>query len=403
MRCIIIGNGIAGVSVARLLREKNQDIEIEMITRENVPYYSRINLIEFLAGNLPQENLFVFPDKWYADRNIKLHYGRTVVAIDPHARAVTLDNDEVLPFDQLVIASGSIPFRPPILHIDLPGIFTLRSLADAIAIRSYAAMGAKRAFVLGGGLLGIEAANSLKQLGLDVTVLEPAGRLLAKQLDNEGAAILALLLEERGLQLVLGTGVQAFCGTEKIEEVQLSDGRTLPADLVLVSTGVRPDLSCLAGSGIQTDKGVMVDDRMQSNYSGIYAVGDVAQWNEPIWGIVPAALHQAAVVAANIAGEVKEYSGITPANTLKVMGVDLAVYGEAQNQQNECEHVRRQDQQNKSYAKIVLKDQCVIGAIVIGNKKVQTILSKMVEARQRMSKEEAINFLDAQMGAKIPS
>ncbi len=403
MRCLIIGNGIAGVSVARLLREKNQDIEIEMITRENVPYYSRINLIEFLAGTIPQEKLFVFPGKWYADRNIRLHYGRTVVAIDPQARVVTLDNDEVLPFDQLVIASGSVPFRPPIPHIDLPGVFALRSLDDAIAIRSYAAMGAKRAFVLGGGLLGIEAANSLKQLGLDVTVVEPAGRLLAKQLDNEGAAILASILEERGLNLVLGIGVQAFCGTEKIEEVQLSDGRTLPADLVLLSTGVRPDLSCLTGSGIQTDKGIVVDNRMQSNYSGIYAVGDVAQWNEPIWGIVPAALQQAAVAAANIAGELKEYSGITPANTLKVMGVDLAVYGDAQSRHNDCEHVRWQDSRNKSYAKIVLKDQCVIGAIVIGNKKVQTILNKMVEARQRMSKEEAINFLDAQIGAKIPS
>ena len=142
--------------------------------------------------------------------------------------------------------------------------------------------------MLGGGLLGIESANSLKQLGLDVTILEPSGRLLSKQLDDEGAAVLASLLKERGVNLVLDAAVQEFCGKEKINGVQLNDGRMLAADLVLVSTGVRPDLSCLTASGIQTDRGILVDDRMRSNVPNIYAAGDVAQWNEPVWGIVPA-------------------------------------------------------------------------------------------------------------------
>jgi len=403
MRCLIIGNGVAGVNTARLLRDKDQEIEIEIITRENVPYYSRINLIEFLAGSIPQEKLFVFSPKWYEDRKIKLHYGSDVVSIDPQARKITLLNGEFMSFDYLVIAAGSMPFKPPVPNIALSGVFTLRSLHDAIAIRDHVAAGAKQAFVLGGGLLGIESAYSLKKLGLDVTILEPAGRLLSKQLDNEGAAVLASILEERGLKLVLGAAVQKFCGKERITGVQLTDGRRLSTDLVLVSTGVQPDLSCLAGSGVHTDRGILVDDRMQSNFSNIYAAGDVAQWNERVWGIVPVALNQASVVAANIAGELKKYSGTTPSNTLKVMGIDLAVYGEAQDQETDCVSVRFRDPQNKSYAKVVLRDHFVIGAIVIGNKKMQSTLNKMVEKRQQMSEEEVKGFFVTQMGRSDPA
>lgn len=403
MRCIIIGNGIAGVNTARLLREKNQEIEIEIITRENVPYYSRINLIEFLAGSLPQEKLFVFSPKWYEERKITLHYDSNVVAIDPQERKIKLLNGEFLSYDYLVIAAGSMPFKPSIPNSNLPGIFTLRSLNDAIAIRNYAATGVKNAFVLGGGLLGIEAAYSLKKIGLHVTILDPSERLLSKQLDTEGAAVLTSILQERGLELILGTGVQEFCGKEQVSGVQLNDQRTLPADLVLISAGVRPDLSCLAGSGILANRGILVDDRMQSNFPGIYAAGDVAQWAENVWGIVPVALNQAAVVAANIAGERKKYSGTLPSNILKVMGVDLAVYGEAQSSAVDCAHLRFRDLQRKTYAKIVLKDECVIGAIVIGNKKMQNILNKMVESRQRMSREEVQRFLAAQMASADPS
>jgi len=403
MRCVIVGNGVAGMNTARLLREKNQEIEIEIITRESVPYYSRINLIEFLAGSIPQEKLFVFSSKWYGDRNIKVYYGTDVVAIDPLDRKIKLSNGEFLSYDYLVIAAGSTPFKPPVPNSNLTGIFTLRTLNDAIAIRDHAAAGAKNAFVLGGGLLGIESAYSLKKMGLDVTILEPSERLLPKQLDNEGAAVLVSILQERGLKLILGAAVGEFCGEKRVTGVQLHDGRRLPADLVLISAGVRPDLSCLAGSGIHTDRGVLVDDQMRSNLPDIYAVGDVAQWNETVWGIVPVALNQAPVVAANIGGELKKYSGTIPSNTLKVMGVDLAVYGEAQNQEADCTNVRFRDLERKVYAKIVLQDHCVIGAIVIGNKKMQSMLNKMVESRQRMNEEEAQRFFVTQMGVADPS
>ncbi|MBP2640689.1 MAG: FAD-dependent pyridine nucleotide-disulfide oxidoreductase [Firmicutes bacterium] len=403
MRCIIVGNGVAGMNTARLLREKNQEIEIEIITHESVPYYSRINLIEFLAGSIPQEKLFVFSPKWYEDRNIKVYYGTDVVAIDPRDRKIKLSNDEFLSYDYLVIAAGSTPFKPPVPNSNLMGIFTLRTLNDAIAIRDHAATGAKNAFVLGGGLLGIESAYSLKKMGLDVTILEPSERLLPKQLDSEGAAVLVSILQERGLKLILGTAVAGFCGEERVTGVQLNDGKRLPAELVLISAGVRPNLSCLAGSGIRTDRGILVDDQMRSNLPDIYAVGDVAQWNENVWGIVPVALNQAAVAAANIAGELKKYSGTIPSNTLKVMGVDLAVYGEAQNQEADCTNVRFRDLEHQVYAKIVLRDHCVIGAIVIGNKKMQNMLNKMVENRQRMDEEEAQRFFDTQMGVTDPS
>lgn len=359
MRCLIVGNGAAGVNVAKALREKLPELEIVVLTREDDPYYPRPMLVELLAGAVSEEQLPFYSSPWYQQRRIEVRARTTVEGVDPAAKTVRLRDGVPLAYDQLVLASGCNAFLPPIENNQLPGVFTLRTLADARAIRRWMA-DSQQAVIVGGGFLGLEAAHSLKRAGLErVVALETSSRLLPRQLDEEGAALLQRLLAEMGVEVWLNASSQAFFGSGKLAGLALADGRRVAAEMALVSTGVRPEVSYLEGSGVETKRGVVVDDHCRTNQPDVYAAGDVAEWRGQLWGIIPAALAQAPVVAAQIAGEDLLFSGIVPSNTLKVVGVDLAIFGEANPQDPDCQQVRVEDPEGRSYVKMVLRDHRV--------------------------------------------
>ncbi|MCX5974555.1 MAG: FAD-dependent oxidoreductase [Coprothermobacterota bacterium] len=395
MRTAIIGNGVAGITVARLLREQDAQSDLDVFTRETFPYYARPQLIELLAGAIRQEALSFYPQDWYERQRMGVHYGETVHSIDPKTKELVLGGTRHA-FDWLVIASGSDAFRPPIAHAELPGVFTLRTLADALAIKDYAALhGCENALVVGGGLLGLEAAHALRRIGINhVTVLEHNLRLLPRQLDAEGAHILQRILASKGLGIELGASCRSFGGDERVEKFLLEDGRSFPADLVLLSAGVRPALDFLAGSGIAINKGILSDDRLQTNIPQVLALGDVAEWQGKIWGIIPPILDQAPVVVSTILGGDRSYQGSVASNTLKVLGVDLLVAGVAQPSPGNLCEVRVANEDRQTYIKLVFEGVHLVGAICLGYKKLQAQLNRWVAEKKQMTVAEAHAIVD---------
>jgi nitrite reductase (NADH) large subunit len=390
MRYAIIGNGVAGITVARLLREQDAQSDLDVFTRETFPYYARPQLIELLAGAIRQEALSFYPQDWYERQRMRVHYGETVHSVDPKTKELVLGGTRHA-FDWLVIASGSDAFRPPIAHAELPGVFTLRTLADALAIKDYTALhGCENALVVGGGLLGLEAAHALRRFGMNhVTVLEHNPRLLPRQLDAEGAHILQRILASKGLGIELGASCRSFGGDERVEEFFLEDGRSFPANLVLLSAGVRPAMGFLAGSGIAINKGILSDDRLQTNIPQVLALGDVAEWQGKIWGIIPPILDQAPVVVSTILGGDRSYRGSIASNTLKMLGVDLLVAGVAQPSPGNLCEVRVAYEDRQTYIKLVLDGVHLVGAICLGYKKLQAQLNRWVAEKKQMTVAEA--------------
>lgn len=394
MRVIIIGNGVAGVSTARIMREKKFPAEILIFTKEPYLYYPRPKLIEFLQGSLREEELFFYPQDWYRKNNIQVIYDTPVEAVFPQEGFVQVKEKEEVPFDFLVIASGSRANVPAFGHLDLMGIFSLRTLSDAKEIKKWALSHAKRALVVGGGLLGLESAFALSRLGKEVIVLDHSPRLLSRQLDDEGAALLKELLEKKGLSVVLNASVEAFLGERRVEGALLKDSRRVSGEMVLISAGVQPETSFLKGSGILLDKGVVVNDQMQTNFQNVYAVGDVAQWRGKIWGIIPPALDQAFVAASSIVGENIYYQGTIPSNVLKVVDLDLITAGDTLPQGSGFEEIRLEKRERGVYLKIVLRDDLVVGSIALGLKQAGLTLSRAVQEKKKMRASEAKDFLE---------
>jgi nitrite reductase (NADH) large subunit len=394
MKVVIIGNGVGGVTTARILREKKTSAEISIFTQEPYPYYPRPRLIEFLQGNLKEEQLFFYSQDWYERNHIQVNYETPVKAVFPREKSVELKDGKVVPFDYLVISSGSRANIPPFGNLGLPGIFSLRTLSDAKNIKEWALSYAQRVLVVGGGLLGLESAFALSQLGKEVIVLDHSSFLLSRQLDREGASLLKELLEKKGLEIILNASCESFWGEKRVEGAILKDSRRIPGDMVLISAGVQPETDFLKESGILLDKGVVVNDQMRTNFQEIYAVGDVAQWRGKIWGIIPPALDQALVAASSIAGEEISYEGTVPSNILKVVGLDLMTAGDTFPQEPGFEEIRLENKEKGIYLKIVWHDNLVVGFIALGSKQAGLILNRIVQEKKKMSFGEARSLLE---------
>ena len=366
MRVIIVGNGVAGTTAARLIAERDQGVEVVLCSDEPYLYYPRPRLIDLVGCQVSPEQMPQFPPEWYAQRGITLRLNCRVEAVYPEARRVLFQNGEEMTYDRLMLATGARAWVPPISGADLPGVYTLRTLADGLAL-CQAAHQAKHAVVLGGGLLGLDASSALLAHGLEITVVEVMPRLLPRQLDAEGAAVLQARLEARGLRFVIGEGCVAIEGDGRVRQIVLQSGRVLPAEMVVISAGVRANTALAQAAGLACGRGVVVDDRMQTSAPDIYAAGDVAEFRGVMWGIIPAALAQARVAAAQIVGESEvRYEEIVPSTTLKVSGIDLTSIGEVNPERPGFEEVRFS--QDGVYKKAVLREGRIVGAIILGDR-----------------------------------
>ncbi len=366
---VIIGNGVAGVTAAQGIARAESSASVHIYGAEPYPYYQRPRLWEFLAGEIDQEELYFRSLDWYAEKGIQVHLNARAVSLDPPKHRLTLASGETVDYDRLLLATGARCFVPPFDGTDKAGVFTLRSLNDALAIKAYA-QDISSAVVIGGGLLGLETARALVVAGLEVTVIEFAPHLLPRQLDAEGAQILRDHLESIGIRLILTNAqTEKVLGQERASGVQLKNDRQVPGELVLISTGIRSRIELPRQSGLEVKRGVIVDPYLRTSATDVYAAGDVAEFDGVVYGIIPAAIEQARAAAVNMVdAQSSRYTGTIPATTLKVVGIDLTSLGEATVSGDEYDVVRQADPQAQVYKRLTLRDGAVVGAILMGNR-----------------------------------
>ncbi len=379
MKYVIIGNGVAGTTAAAAIRKTDSTGEIRMITEESYPFYSRIRLMEYIAGEVDLPKLQIKNQTWYEENKIQLMLNSRVAEIDPASRVVVTPSGEKFLYDKLLLATGAVSFLPPIKGADKKGVFTLRNIQDAEAIKSYA-RGKSKALLIGGGLLGLEVGNSLRKAGMTVSVAEFFPRLLPRQTDPACAELLRGRLEKMGFVFYLGVVSKEILGEDTARALVLEDGRQIPADLVIVSAGVRPQMELAQKLGIKVGKGIPVTDRMETELPGIYAAGDSIEHRGTVYGIWPAAEQQGEVAGTVMAGGDAEYQGTTFSNQLKVVGIDLLATGDI-DPDGKLESFVEKDVQAGTYRKLVVKDNHLAGVLLFGKLEGRVKLLKAIDGQ----------------------
>lgn len=362
---LIVGNGVAGTTAAENIRRNDPDALITIVTEEALPFYYRIRLPDFLCGEVDESGLVAKKKEWYRKNNISLQLSTKITGGSLKKKILHSSSGEEFEFDRLILANGSISNIPTISGSGTKGVFTLRSIQDAKNILSHASF-CENAILIGGGLLGLEAGNGLKKLGLDITVIEFFPRLLPRQLDNEGARRLQNILEDRGFSFKLDVKTRSIEGDDGVKGVTLENGEFMAAEMVIISAGVKPELKLAIQLGLDCSRGIKVDKRMQTSHPDIYAAGDIVEFKEKTYGIWPAAMEQGEIAGTNISGGNAIYEGTVLSNSLKVTGIDLSSAGEID---EEDKYESRIVASEAIYKKVVLDNNKVIGCIMLGDKK----------------------------------
>jgi nitrite reductase (NADH) large subunit len=366
-RYVIIGNGVAGASAVEQIRARDTEGGITIFTRETHPFYYRPRLPEYIAGEMILEKFTMHPLSRYEQWKADLRLGENVAAIDPVKKEVTGEKSGAVPYDELLLASGARSFMPPVEGSGKSGVFTLRSLDDADAIVAAAKKGGPAALV-GGGLLGLEAGHALVKLGLKVEVIELADRLLSRQMDKQGAAMLQTMLAGMGFSFHLNSQVKEITGGDSADGIALADGGRIPCALVLFSAGVRPNLELVKQAGLETGKSVKVDEYMRTNVPGIRAAGDVAEFNGQPCGLWTTAMAQGRAAGASMAGELTAYVPQPPSASLKVAGISLTSAGNIDAEEKLiAKRFIKTGTRDSVYRKIVLEDDVIKGFIFLGS------------------------------------
>jgi len=409
-KVIIIGNGVAGATAAEVIRKKNKDISISVYSDEPYPFYSRIKLPHFLGDEIKQENTYIYNTDWYKEKRIELYSGTKIKKIEPDKKSIVTERDEKVSYDKLLLATGSTNFIPPIKGREKKGFFTLRTIGDVLSIKEYS-LNNKKAVLIGGGLLGLEAARGLRVRGLDVTVVEFFPRLLPRQLDEKGAKVLQRLIEKMGINIVLNAQSDEVLGEDKVAGLKLKDGRNVDCNLIIISAGITPRIEIAKEAGISVNKGIIVNERFETNVKGIYAAGDCAEFQGRIYGLWTASTEQGTVAGNNIAGVDTVYSGTTPSTTLKIVGIDLTSIGvvnppsptsplEGEGKGEGYRELIREDGSNEVYKKLVIKDGKIVGAILLGDTKDVRAVGKLIKNNVDVSKHED-KLVDSKFDLKL--
>jgi nitrite reductase (NADH) large subunit len=366
-RLVLIGNGMAGMrAIDEILARDRDRFEIEVVGAEPHPNYNRIMLSSVLAGEKEIGEIVLHSGEWYAENNIKLAAGEAVVKLDAKAKAVTTAAGRAISYDKLVLATGSRPLVPPVAGLELPGVCAFRNIADLELMREASRHGG-RAIVVGGGLLGLEAAFGLMKRGMTVTVLHLMPTLMERQLDEAAGLLLQRDLESSGITVLTKAQTEAIVGDTRIEAVKLADGRELPADLVVFAVGVRPNIDLARSGGLDVNRGIIVDDFMATSEPDIFAVGECIEHRGQTFGLVGPLWEQARICAAVLCGDTPEpYVAPIPHTSLKVTGVDVFSAGVLEAHDDGDEEITLRDAGSGQYKKLVLRDGRVVGAILYG-------------------------------------
>ena len=363
---VVIGNGMApGRVLEELYSDENSDYQVTIFNAEPRVNYDRIMLSPVLSGEKCFDDIVIHNDEWYAERGITLHKGKPVIDINRQTKTVQAIDGTSARYDKLLIATGSMPFMPPIPGNELDGVYTYRDLDDVDGMLDAAEQGGK-AVVIGGGLLGLEAAVGLQMRGMKVTVLHLGPTLMERQLDGAAGFLLEQALVERGVEVITEANTKAILGDGKVQGVELADGKKLAADIVVVAVGIRPNTTLAEGSGLDINRGVIVNDHMQTSDPDVYAVGECVEHRGRCYGLVAPLYEMARVVAKNLLAKEGEYHGSDVSTKLKVTGIDVYSAGDFADAENREEIVFR-DAARQTYKRITVEDNRIVGVVLFGD------------------------------------
>jgi nitrite reductase (NADH) large subunit len=366
-KLVLVGNGMAGVrALEELLKLAPEAYDITVFGAEPYGNYNRILLSPVLAGEKRIDEIMLNDEAWYAANGITLHKGKTVVEIDRAARRVVADDGTVAVYDRLLLATGSVPIVLPVPGHDLEGVVTFRDIRDVDRMLEIAATH-RRAVVIGGGLLGLEAANGLRRQGMEVTVLHLMETLMERQLDGTAAGMLRASLEATGLRFLMPARTEAILGNGRVRAVHLADGTEIAADLVVMAVGIRPNTELAEHAGLYCERGVVVNDTLQTYDPCIYALGECVQHRSTTYGLVAPLFEQAKVCANHLAGlGYWRYEGSQTSTKLKVTGIDLFSAGNYLGDDS-TDEIYFKDLSGGVYKKLVLHDNRIVGAVLYGD------------------------------------
>jgi len=381
---VIVGNGMAAARlVDELAKVALGRYAVAVIGDEPRLAYNRVLLSSVLAGETASHEIELRPADWWRDRGVTLKYGCAVREVDVGRRELKIANEESISFSKLVFATGSNPLRLNVPGVELTGVHTFRDSRDVDLLLTLAA-GKKRVVVVGGGLLGLEAAYGLAKAGAPVTLLHLMDRLMERQLDVPAGALLKSLVEKKGIKVLLNASTSRILGENRVEGVELNDGQRIDADAVILAAGIRPNIMLAKEAGIPVNRGIVVNDQLQTGSDGIFALGECAEHRGICYGLVEPAYEQARVLAQHLAGRSAAYGGSVVATNLKVSGVSVFSAGNFLGNDG-SEAIVLNDIRRGTYKKLVIEDGRLTGAVLVGDITDALWYLEMIRSREKIA------------------
>ncbi|MEL7585578.1 MAG: nitrite reductase large subunit NirB [Prolixibacteraceae bacterium] len=387
-KIVLIGNGMTGYKFCEKFVSSPLVLQYELLVfgEEKYPAYDRVHLTSYYTGTVPDE-LLLAPAGWYRQNGIELLTGEKVIGIDRHSKTVTSENGGIHAYDVLVLATGSSAFVPPISGIDKEGVFVYRTFDDIDAIKEYVPK-AKKAAIIGGGLLGLEAAKAVMDDGLPASIVEFAPRLMPRQLDAQGAEILKSKLEALSLEVLLNKSTEFILGNGKLEGLQFTDGTRLEADLLVISAGIRPrdELAKQAGLEVHSRGGIVVNSKMETADPAVFSIGECVVVHNMVWGLVAPCYEMAEVLVKNLLGENAEFPGSDLSSKLKLIGTDVASFGDALNEGTNVKTIIYENKARQIYKRLNLSEdgKYLLGGILVGEAEEYNLLKQVVNNKMRL-------------------
>ncbi|MBZ9624188.1 FAD-dependent oxidoreductase [Clostridium sp. FP2] len=376
-RIVILGTGITSVTAIKAIREIDLDSEIYLMGQEKFYPYNRVKLSKGLFDNLEENSILLQKKEWYEQNKVKIFINTKVVNINTDRFELILCDGSKVKYDKLLIATGSSNNIPPIDGIGKDGVYTLRSLNDALNIKNSLNESAQ-VIIIGGGIQGLEMAWIVHQHGKKATIIELQSRLMPYQLDNKASEILRDIIQGYGIEILTNTGVVKITGDTKVASILIDKEVKLKCDMVIYSTGIKANKELISNTKVETARGIVVNNKMETNIKNIYAAGDIAQFDNKVIGLWNIAIAQGKVAGYNIAGKETVYENVTPVTTLNAFGISLFSMG-CVDESESTKVLLDEDVNFKIYRKIFIKNNKVIGAIVIGDMKRSPLLKSAIE------------------------
>ncbi|MFT5208204.1 MAG: nitrite reductase (NADH) large subunit [Candidatus Omnitrophota bacterium] len=386
---VVVGNGMAGMACVDAILKKKPDFKITVLSEEPHYNYNRILLSSVLAGEKKLEDIYINTKEWYEANTIDLRLSSKAIDVDADKKAVKTSQGEEIDYDLLLLATGSNPFIPPMKGVDKKGVYVFRNIADCEGILSQCKEGAKAA-VIGGGLLGLEAAKGISGRGVKTTVVHLAGSLMEMQLDLKGGKYLRQGMEKMGIDFKLEAMTQEVLGGERVEGLRFKDGSSLEADFIVVACGIKPNIDLAKKANLELNRGIVVNDYMETSDPSIFAVGECVEHRGKVYGLVAPLWDQGKVLAETITGNKGSiYEGSVLATKLKVAGVEVFSVGEFRGEEADDKILALEDELSGVYKKIIIRDNKLVGAVLVGDTKEANDFQDKVRSGKELEVEPA--------------